>query len=402
MNRPESLKALAERVNCKKYPTRWESFFNEVMDDFDKNGCIYLDPSFYDDLNRRFGILTEYLDLYKKAALEISKDQDLSRFLAVLCRGLQDRRFHTSDMAEFSAPSKSGDFAYELLTALAIASEAEMCHELLLKRKVPQEYIEQLMHVPEEGIPWFEKRNGRPGYALLSWNQRAIDGNLYTIGRLEIEIDHKFSANAKIFRNKNGETLALAHELTVHKSGVALGSKYFEDEEGSYTASITETADAWCGHPINDAGCIENRIVKLNKNDWEIALEKGDLAVNIHIPSGGGLSPQIIDDTMNKIKNFLSAHYPDYKYKAFVCYSWLMDPQLVDLLGEDTNISKFCNRFKKITTKSSGMSVFPFVFLKSAANLDFSELPENTTLERVLKKHYLEGKAIYEICGYFF
>ena len=57
MNRPVSLNELAERVNCARYPIRWEAFFNEVMDDFDKNGCIYLLPSFYDELNQRFGIL---------------------------------------------------------------------------------------------------------------------------------------------------------------------------------------------------------------------------------------------------------------------------------------------------------------------------------------------------------
>ena len=30
------------------------------------------------------------------------------------------------------------------------------------------------------------------------------------------------------------------------------------------------------------------------------------------------------------------------------------------------------------------------------------ELPENTSLEKALKKDFLEGKAIYNVAGYFF
>jgi hypothetical protein len=42
-----------------------------------------------------------------------------------------------------------------------------------------------------------------------------------------------------------------------------------------------------------------------------------------------------------------------------------------------------------------------FVFLqKDVNNVDYAALPENTSLERALKKHYLEGKKIYDTFGY--
>lgn len=402
MARAESLSVLAQRVNCKKYPLRWEAFYEEVMDDFDANGCKYLHSKFYEELHQRYGILTQHLDLYKKAARLIAQDEDLSRFLAILCRGLQDRKYHKADMKEFSAPKKHGDFAYEMLTALAIASEAEMCHELLTSRGLPKEYVDQLMKMPEGGIPWFERRNGRPGYCLLDWNQLAIDGKLYRIGRLEIEIDHAFGGKIKVFRNPKGEEVALAHELAVHKDGVALGSKYYEEEEGSCTPVVKETAEYWEGFPVDERGLVKNERIQLPKNEWQLILETGDPTVSLHIPAGGGLSPQTVDETMSEIQEFLRKYYPDYKYKAFVCYSWLMDPQLVDLLGKEANISRFCNRFRKVTMKSDGNAVFRFVFLKPDTNFELTELPETTTLERALKNHYLNGKAIYEICGYFF
>ena len=46
--------------------------------------------------------------------------------------------------------------------------------------------------------------------------------------------------------------------------------------------------------------------------------------------------------------------------------------------------------------------VFNFVFKKPNNDFDIRDLPETTRLERALKAHYLGGKAIYEMYGYFF
>jgi hypothetical protein len=40
--------------------------------------------------------------------------------------------------------------------------------------------------------------------------------------------------------------------------------------------------------------------------------------------------------------------------------------------------------------------------MKSDMNFRVEDLPENSSLERALKKHFLSGKAIYETYGYFF
>lgn len=398
-----TLEELAQNVNCEEFPERWNTFFEEVKEDFDKNGCLYTKPEYYDNLNQKYGVLDSYLDLYKKAALEVGKDENLSLFLAVICRALQDRDFHESDLEHFSIPKKEGDFAYEMLTALAMASEVEMCYNLIKERNLPPESIREVLRLPEDGITSFMNRHeGRPGFCLLWWFQLAVDGKLFRIKRLEFEIFSEFEGRACIFRNKKGQEVALAHNITLHKSGNALGSVHFEDKSGSWASNITETDLYWEGNPLNDKGVVEKYVIRLKKADWEKVLSPGDPVISIHIPPIGSLSPQLIDETIEEAKNFFQTYYPDYHYKAFVCYSWLMDPQLVDLLGEGANISKFCNRFQKITAKSDGTSVFNFVFLKPDMNFSISELPENTSLERALKNHYLNNKAIYGITGYFF
>ena len=88
-------------------------------------------------------------------------------------------------------------------------------------------------------------------------------------------------------------------------------------------------------------------------------------------------------------------------YKAFKCESWLMDPQLAKILGEDSNITKFVNRFIPACGRSAGRGVFSFVFLQpKPAEAVIENLPEDTSLQRKLKEHYLNGGCIYEMHGF--
>lgn len=71
-----------------------------------------------------------------------------------------------------------------------------------------------------------------------------------------------------------------------------------------------------------------------------------------------------------------------------------------DLLGETTNITSFDRRFCPLTVKDPGKSVFSFVYGRT--DLDIATLPETTTLHKALKKHFLQGKEIYNFGGFFF
>ena len=400
-----NLSTLMNKVGCTKWPQRWEGLFDEVEADFRANGTIFTDPEYYQDLHDRLGILNKHLDLYKKAATEIGKDQDLSLFLALLCRALQDREYHSSDVKSFVAPvsdDNNPNFAYDMHTALALASEADMCFKVLKERNIPEEHFNRIMNAPEGGIDYYQARFGRPGYNLIGWNQLNIDCCLYNTGRLQIQIDRGFHGNAQVFVDENGAQMVLAHDITVHSSGRVLGSKYCEDSEGSRLCAVLETADSYIGYPINESGLVEKFAVALPKAQWKRVLKKDDRIVALHIPAGGGLTPDLVDDAINKAKEFLATYYPDYEYKAFTCGSWLLDRQLVDILGEETNISKFCKRFRPIPLHSRGEAVFNFVFHKPNMNFEMKDLPENTTLERKLKQHFLNGGAIYETYGYFF
>jgi hypothetical protein len=259
------------------------------------------------------------------------------------------------------------------------------------------------MRMPEFGVKFYQLRhNGAPGYNLLDWFQLAIDGHLFRIGRLEFEIFAEFRGSCCVFENDKGEQITLAHDIQLHSSGNALGSAGYEDASGAFTATIREDPVCYSGHRVREDGTVEQSMIVLPKETWRKRLSFGDPVVSLHIPAGGGLTEDAVSQSLEEAKQFLSQCFPDYSYHGFVCYSWLMDPQLEALVGVDSNIAKFNRRFHKMTRKSQGDGVFSFIFLQDGNEFDLSELPQTTTLERKLKEHYLSGKYIYELTGYFF
>ncbi|MBE6691624.1 MAG: hypothetical protein E7590_10190 [Ruminococcaceae bacterium] len=402
-----TLESLMQTVGCAKYPDRWAEIFDTVMRDFDKNGCPLTDPAYYDRLHRQYNAFPLHLATYKEAATAVGRSEPLSRLLALLVASLSASETAWEDVKAFSAPKTadgSPDLATDMLTGLAICCQIPYMHDLLTKRRLPEDVILRSVQVLEKGVDQYAMRHdGIRGYDLLEWFQRNIFGHLYRIHRLEIEIFAKFSGRAKVFENDEGERIALAHDITLHRSGWALGAKNYTDEAGSFYAEVQENETDWMGFPYDDRGFVKKTAVTLSKDKWHLVLEYGDPVVSLHIPADGRLDAESVDETLAGTKEFLRTYFPDYTYKAFYCNSWLLDPRLATLVGPDSNIAKFGKRFAPLTAKSEGNAVFRFVFLKSdPKSVDITTLPESTRLERALKAHYLAGKCIYEVKGYFF
>ena len=183
---------------------------------------------------------------------------------------------------------------------------------------------------------------------------------------------------------------------------MALGARYFEDEEGSWQADVVETDTYWEGYPFDEKGRVKKELVRLDKSEWELVLQKGDTVAQLHIPASGKLDMASVEDSLQQMREFLATYYPDYKYKAFACASWLLNPVLADLIGEDTNIVRFGRLFRPLTMKIHGTGVFYFVFKRPNNNFNLADLPENTRLEKALKDYYMSGHAVHETNGYFF
>ena len=71
-----------------------------------------------------------------------------------------------------------------------------------------------------------------------------------------------------------------------------------------------------------------------------------DATISLHIPESGPLTPEAIDASLDEARAFFPRHFPDEHYTRFACGSWLLDPQLLEYLPEDSNIARFQRRFE--------------------------------------------------------
>ena len=395
-----------QATGCDKWPERWEALYDGWMEQYEKYGCELVRPEHYDMLNDKYDdMFEELIDDYKSAAIEIGADDNFCRLLFIVATALCDRGNIKADLKAFAPPRTadgSRSIKHDMFPAIAMCAVADYTYGLLTARKLPKEHVQYGMRCHNGMIRTFKVRNnGAPGAMSWVWYQLAVDARLYGIGRLQMEVFSKFGAKAVVFENGAGETVALAHGHKLHRDGMSLGARNYCDEDGMWIAEIEENDAEYIGYPYGENGFVHKEKAVLKKSEWKKILEPGDPVLGVHIPPGGGLSKELVDESFEKTKEFLAEYFPDFKYKGFVCESWLMDPQLVDMVGEDSNIAKFCKRFKPCCLKSSAMGVFNFVFLKyDVSNVDFNALPEKTTLERKIKEKYLSGGAIYEMCGY--
>jgi GNAT-like C-terminal domain/N-acyltransferase N-terminal domain len=119
-------------------------------------------------------------------------------------------------------------------------------------------------------------------------------------------------------------------------------------------------------------------------------LRRGNLALALHIPESGPLTPRLCDESLQVARQFFPRHFPDEPYRIVTCDSWLLDPQLAEYLPPESNIIRFQRRFQLLPGWGEGNeSVLRFVFHTLSTPL--GELPQRTTLQRAVVSHMLAG-----------
>src|SRR5919204_2851068 len=107
----------------------------------------------------------------------------------------------------------------------------------------------------------------------------------------------------------------------------------------------------------------------------------GDVALGVHIPEAGRLTPSACDASFRAAATFFAERFPDRAGMLATCTSWLLDDQLLEYLAPDSNIVQFQRRFQLVPgTRDADDSILHFVFGRSPDSL--SDIVPRTTLER--------------------
>jgi hypothetical protein len=176
----------------------------------------------------------------------------------------------------------------------------------------------------------------------MDWEMGLSRGIVFRLGRLQFHT-YDFNYDEHVFRhNKTGKLQALSGDgVRYNHQGLIDGIEDKWDEPGHWFSSYSEENDKANGNLISPDGYAHKEKIELDLNEWSVALQKGDQAINVHIPADGAMPIEACIDSFRQALEFFPRYFPECKFKSFCCFSWLLDPQFESLLKETSNIIKF-------------------------------------------------------------
>ncbi|HVX45618.1 MAG TPA: acyltransferase domain-containing protein [Mycobacteriales bacterium] len=135
-------------------------------------------------------------------------------------------------------------------------------------------------------------------------------------------------------------------------------------------------------------------------------LPPGTCAIGTHIPGGTPLDPQACDESFALARTFLTDNFADQP-AAFLCHSWLLDPQVAEYLPAESNIVRFQRRFTLAPNQHepSHNEILEYVFKRRNHGPEvpddvLAELPQDTALQRAYVTHLQSGRRWYARTGW--
>jgi len=134
------------------------------------------------------------------------------------------------------------------------------------------------------------------------------------------------------------------------------------------------------------------------EGEGNLIAKPGDRIISVHIPSGGKLDFDQNTADLKRASEVVTQCFGEFK--LFFCNSWLLDPKIKEVIGKETNMTRFADRFTRYPVESNGTSVFHYLYLTTdTENID--ALPEDTSMQRKIKKHLQDGGKILNFKGVF-
>lgn len=283
------------------------------------------------------------------------------------------------------------------------------CREI----RVPDVFVEPLVAAAEETARrpsllrllahgrWMLRHEvPRLGNWLVPWGSLPVELGL--AGRLF----HPLVFLADLPRARRGhEALGVPEEVSIHTlSDLGLHLRHYHRMYGRF--GFEEAA--W--ESLHFTG----RIFRLGRLQFEMGswrvpvapqercpLAPGSALLDLHITDDGPLDFDACEESIARARAFFPRHFPDFRFEAMGCWSWLLDPQLEDYLPESSNIRRFQSRFRRVKTaeRHDGQAV-KFVF-RPHPDTPLDALPQNTSLQRAIVSHVRAGRD-WDCClGYF-
>ena len=359
-----------------EYPPLLEEIYNagESLADFSEKTVDMLDEEYFVIGECKDKIIASYESTKKNEALwEYTKAA--AAFLP---------RVSVDDGAKLILPSVDDEYYSYLLLIMALPAAIDNYY----KRGFTKDQVVPILSSFKDAINLGTKK--------YHWLRNYTSSVIFKTSLFGIT-PRRIAAPIMLLKNAKGEYKILMIDRKIHRDGKIFGSAGYTDEEGSFIADFSETDEFYMGHEVIDAR-VSREVSKLYKSEWRLITKQGDGMAGVHIPRGSDLSDEKMMKSFKEAFEMTARHYPDFNPKTVHCQTWMLEPKLAEILGPDSKITGFINKFLKYPVKSNGQELFNFVF---PGDFDsYEALPEDTSLQRKLKAMYIGGEFIHAHAGF--
>ena len=129
---------------------------------------------------------------------------------------------------------------------------------------------------------------------------------------------------------------------------------------------------------------------------YEFISDKGEISLHIH--SDGSIKREDMLASLREFCLFRKEFFPEWIDARISCHTWMLAPAMAELLDEGSRLRAFMDMFDIVKTDPDATWFMGYVF--PGHNEVSESLPEETSLQRRMKKHLLDGKKVGAATGY--
>lgn len=151
---------------------------------------------------------------------------------------------------------------------------------------------------------------------------------------------------------------------------------------------------------------MKGNLIQIGRLQYEVGVKNFDKLdkyfkekhqyIYIHIPRDKELYEEDVNESLCLANKYIKKYYPELKNEKLVFYTqtWLLSPEVKEILSDDSNIIKFQEKFNIIEYEENINDFMKFVFDVVIGEVKYKNLPEKTTLQKELKKKLLNGEKL--------
>lgn len=143
--------------------------------------------------------------------------------------------------------------------------------------------------------------------------------------------------------------------------------------------------------------CWSGALYWLGRLQFNLTHYQDDWVISTHIPESGPLTPEACADSFGRARAFFARHFPEYPTTLFHCDSWLLDPQLTEVLTPGSNMVQFQQLWQLDGQRRIGDADALFFVFRRRGDIDIATLPQDTSLQRAIVEK-LESGGHWYVC----